>query len=63
MPAKTSKETFLILLSHVRQGAEKAVAIDNELSTLAENPHVKEALEARAFVSQNVVAKSISASN
>jgi ferritin-like metal-binding protein YciE len=57
MPAKTPKEAFLILLSHVRQGAEKATAIDSELSKVAEDPQVQEALEARAFVSQSVLAK------
>jgi len=57
MPARNPKETFLMLLSHVRQGAEKGTAINNELSNLAEDPQVKEALEARAFVSQSVVAK------
>jgi len=57
MPAKTPKETFVMLLSHVRQGTEKATGIYNELSKIAEDSQVKEALEARAFVSQSVLAK------
>src|SRR5262249_7217765 len=57
MPARTPKETFLILLSHVREGTEKADKIYDELGQVAEDPQVKEALEARAFVSQSVLAK------
>ena len=57
MPVKTPRETFLVLLSHVRQGTEKATTIDNELSNLAEDPQIKEALDARAFVNQSVLAK------
>ena len=57
MPAKTPREAFLMLLSHVRQGAEKGTAIYSELGNLAEDPQVKEALDARAFVSQSVLAK------
>ena len=57
MPARTPKETFLILLSHVREGTEKADKIYDELGQVAQDPQVKEALEARAFVSQSVLAK------
>src|SRR5215471_17768453 len=57
MPAKTPKDTFLILLSHVREGTEKASKVFDELGQIAEDPQVKEALEARAFVSQSVLAK------
>lgn len=57
MPARTPKETFLILLSHVREATEKATKIYEELGQTAQDPQVKEALEARAFVSQGVLAK------
>ena len=57
MPAKTPKDTFLILLSHVREGTEKASKVFDELGQIAQDPEVKEALEARAFVSQGVLAK------
>ena len=57
MQARTAKETFLILLSHVRQATEKGNKIYDELSHVAEDPQIKEALEARAFVSQSVLAK------
>jgi len=57
MAAKTPKETFLLLLSHVRDGAEKANKVYDEMGQIAQDPQVKEALEARAFVSQGVLAK------
>jgi ferritin-like metal-binding protein YciE len=49
------KQLFVRLLSDVRQGAEHATKIYAEMSKLAENPEVKEALEARAYVSDKVL--------
>jgi ferritin-like metal-binding protein YciE len=57
MAAKTPRDTFVMLLSHVRQGAEKGTDIFTELGSIAEDPQLKEALEARAFVSKGVLAK------
>lgn len=57
MPARTPKETFLLLLSHVREASEKSNKIYDELGQAAQDPEVKEALEARAFLSQSVLAK------
>lgn len=57
MTARTNKETFLILLSHVRQATEKGAKIYEELGQVAQDPQVKEALEARTFVSQGVLAR------
>jgi ferritin-like metal-binding protein YciE len=57
MSAKTPKEAFVMLLSHVRQGTEKEGAIFNELGKLAEDPQIKEALEARALVSHDVLGR------
>jgi ferritin-like metal-binding protein YciE len=57
MPAKTPKETFLVLLSHVREGTEKATKIYDELGQAVQDPQVKDALEARAFVNQNILTK------
>ena len=57
MPAKTPKEAFLTLLSHVRQGTERGGAIYKELGNVAEDQQLKEALDARAFVSHSVLAK------
>ena len=57
MQAKTPREIFLALLSDVRQSTEKAAKIYQEIGQLAQDPQIKEALEARAFVSQNTLAK------
>ncbi len=56
MPIQDPKELFVQLLSSLRQGTERSTKIYQELSKLADDPDVKEALEARAFVSENVLA-------
>jgi ferritin-like metal-binding protein YciE len=56
MSAKTPKELFVMLLSDVRQGTEKAAKIYQEFGQLAQDPQIKEALEARAFVSERTLA-------
>jgi ferritin-like metal-binding protein YciE len=57
MPAKTPKEVFLMLLSDVRHSTEKAAKIYQEIGGMAQEPEIKEALEARAFVSQKTLEK------
>ena len=57
MPARNPRETFVLLLSHVRRSTERAASIFSKLGNFAEDPHVKDALEARAFVSQSVLSK------
>jgi ferritin-like metal-binding protein YciE len=57
MPVKNPKELFMTMLSHVRHGTERSAAVYKELGELAQNPEIKEALEARAFVSQQTLAK------
>ena len=56
MPVQNPKELFVQLLSGLRQGTERSTKIYQEISKLAEDPDVKEALEARAFVSEKVLA-------
>jgi len=56
MPIKTPKELFVMLLTDVRQGAEKAEKIYEEIGQVAQDPQVKEALQARAFVSGQTLA-------
>lgn len=56
MPIKTPKELFVMLLTDVRQGAEKAEKIYEEIGQLSQDPEVKEALQARAFVAGKVLA-------
>ena len=57
MPVKDPKEVFLLLLSNVRQGAERGAKIYQELGQLSQDPDIKEALEARAFIADQAVAK------
>jgi ferritin-like metal-binding protein YciE len=57
MPVRDPKEVFLVLLSNVRQGAERGTKIYQEISQLAQDPDIKEALESRAFISEQTVAK------
>ena len=55
MSAKTPKELFVMLLSDVRQATEKSAKIYQEFGQLAQDPQIKEALEARAFVSEKTL--------
>ena len=57
MPVKDPKEVFLMLLSHVRQGTERSAKFYDEIGDIAKDPQIKEAIEARAFVSKSVLAK------
>jgi ferritin-like metal-binding protein YciE len=50
--AKNPKEVFLLLLSDARNNTERSTKLYEEFSKLAENPDVKEALEAREFISK-----------
>lgn len=55
MPVKNPKEAFVYLLSNVRQAQERTTTILDEMSKLAQHPEIKEALEARHFVSEKIV--------
>ena len=57
MTPKTPKEVFLMLLSNVRNNTERATKIYDEIGKFAEEPEVKEVLEARAFASGQILAK------
>jgi len=52
MPAKNPKEVFLMLLSDARNSTERSADLYREISQMAQNPDLQEALEARAFVTQ-----------
>ena len=56
MSVKNPKEFFVVLLSELRQGTERTTKVFQEISQVAQNPDIKEALEARAFVSDKVPA-------
>jgi ferritin-like metal-binding protein YciE len=55
MPAKNPKEVFVMLLSDARNNTERSARVYREISQIAQNPDVQEALEARAFVSEKNV--------
>ncbi len=50
-----TKELFVFLLSDLRQGAERTTKIFREMGKLAEDPDIKEALEARIFASNKIL--------
>jgi len=52
MPIRDPKEVFTMILSDVRQSTERATKIFEEISKVAEDPDIKEALEARTLVSK-----------
>ena len=54
MPAKTPKEVFVTILSALREGAERTSNILQEMSQAVQNPDVKEALEARVFIKDQI---------
>ncbi len=54
MAAKTGKDMFMMLLSNVWHGEERAAKIYEELGQAAQDPQIKSALEARAFVANQV---------
>jgi len=55
MPVKNPKELFVRMLSDLRQGTERTTKVFQELGGVAQDPDVKEALEARVFVSQKIL--------
>src|SRR5436190_7417532 len=55
MPVKDPKELFVLMLSDLRDGAERSTKIFQELSNIAQDSEVTEALQARAFVSNNTL--------
>ena len=57
MTVKTPKDLFVQLLSDVRQGTVRTTDIFKEISQVAQDPDVKEALEARVFVSDQILAR------
>jgi len=57
MPARNPREVFLMLLSNVRNNTERATNAYQEIGKHAEDAEIKEALEARAFASNQILAK------
>jgi len=57
MAAKNAREVFVHLLSNVRQGTERTTNVFQEISQVAQDADVKEALEQRVFISDQILAK------
>jgi len=57
MPIKTPKEVFVALLSDLRQGAERSQKIYEELGQSAQDREIKEALDAREFISSQILSR------
>jgi ferritin-like metal-binding protein YciE len=57
MPVKDPKDLFILMLSDLRQGAERSTKTFQELSGIAQDSEVTEALQARAIVSSNTLNK------
>jgi ferritin-like metal-binding protein YciE len=55
MPVKNPKELFVLMLSNLRQGTERTTKIFEEISQMVQDPEIKEALEARGFVSEKIL--------
>jgi ferritin-like metal-binding protein YciE len=55
MAIKNTKELFILMLSHARQGTERSASAFEELGEVAQHPEIKEALEARAFVANQTL--------
>jgi ferritin-like metal-binding protein YciE len=55
MTVKDPKGLFVLMLSELQHGSDKATTIFQELSQIAQDPDIKQALEARSFVSHKVV--------
>jgi ferritin-like metal-binding protein YciE len=56
MPVRSPKEMFVMVLSDVRHSTERAAKIYQEIGQMAQDPDVKEAVEARTFISEKVLA-------
>lgn len=55
MLIKNQEELFVRLLSDVKQGTERTTKIFQELAQVVEDPDIKETLEARVFISDNIL--------
>ena len=57
MAVNSPLELFVVLLSDVRRKTERSIEFFKELNKLAEEPEIKEALEARTFVAEQSLEK------
>ena len=57
MAITTPKELFVVLLSDLRHGAERTAKMYEELGQAAQDPAIKEALDAREFISSQILSR------
>lgn len=57
MPTRTPKDIFLTLLSDARQNTQRMTKVYQDISLVVQDPNVKEALEARVFVSDKILSQ------
>jgi ferritin-like metal-binding protein YciE len=57
MPVTTPKELFVTMLSDLRHGAERSAKIYEELGQAGQDPEIKEALDAREFISSQILSR------
>lgn len=57
MPIKDPKEVFVMMLSDTRNNTERATKAYQEISQAAQDQDVKEILESRALISNQILAK------
>lgn len=57
MSIKNQEDLFVRMLSNVKQGTERTTKIFQEFVQLADDPDIKEAFEARVFISEQIIAK------
>jgi ferritin-like metal-binding protein YciE len=57
MTTKGPKELFLLLLSEARQNSERGTKVFQEINQLVDDPDIKEALDARVFVSEKILSQ------
>jgi ferritin-like metal-binding protein YciE len=55
MPIKNPKEVFVLLLTNVRNGVQRQTAIYQEMSQLVQDPDIKEAIDARVFLTEKTL--------
>lgn len=57
MPTKNPKDIFLMLLSDARQNTQRMTKVFQDISQVVQDPDVKEALEARVFISDKMLSQ------
>jgi|SRR5690242_17854635 len=57
MPITSPKELVVSMLSELRHGAERSQSIYQELGQAAQNPQIKEALDARHMISSQILSR------